>query len=76
MATQREAGWPQVAREFAALGRWALASYVVLSLVSHDTGCALNLGGALGVKAHNLCATRPIGSLRNLMEKVKTEIPV
>jgi hypothetical protein len=31
-----------------ALGLWALANYVVLSLVSHDTGCAPNLGGALG----------------------------
>ena len=30
---------------------------------------------AAGLKARNPCTTRPIGSVRNLTEKVKTEIP-
>jgi hypothetical protein len=36
------------AREFAALGLWALAVYTVLSLASHDVGREPNLGGPLG----------------------------
>jgi DNA segregation ATPase FtsK/SpoIIIE, S-DNA-T family len=36
------------AREFAALGLWALAVYTVLSLASHDIGREPNLGGPLG----------------------------
>ena len=47
MAMQ-EQGWRRVAREFAALGLWALAFYALLSLVSHDARYAPNLGGALG----------------------------
>ena len=47
MAMQ-EQGWRRVAREFAALGLWALAFYALLSLVSHDARYAPNFGGALG----------------------------
>jgi hypothetical protein len=47
MAMQ-EQGWRRVAREFAALGLWALAFYALLSLVSHDARYAPNLGGPLG----------------------------
>jgi len=36
------------AREFAALGLWALAVYTVLSLACHDIGCQPNLEGPLG----------------------------
>ena len=48
MAVQQEERWRRVAREFAALGLWALAVYTILSLVSHDARCEPNLGGALG----------------------------
>jgi DNA segregation ATPase FtsK/SpoIIIE, S-DNA-T family len=48
MAVQQEKRWRRVAREFAALGLWALAVYTILSLVSHDARCEPNLGGALG----------------------------
>ena len=48
MAIQQEERWRRVAREFAALGLWALAFYALLSLVSHDARCDPNLGGALG----------------------------
>jgi hypothetical protein len=41
-------GWRRIVHEFTALGVWALATYAFLSLVSHDTGCELNLGGPLG----------------------------
>jgi hypothetical protein len=43
-----EGRWEQTAREFTALGLWALAVYAVLSLVSRDTGRESNLGGPLG----------------------------
>ncbi|MBV9500563.1 MAG: DNA translocase FtsK [Acidobacteriaceae bacterium] len=47
-ASQPKERWQQGAREFAALGLWALAVYTVLSLVSRDTGREPNLGGPLG----------------------------
>jgi S-DNA-T family DNA segregation ATPase FtsK/SpoIIIE len=44
----QEEGWRRIAREFTALGLWALAVYIVLSLASHDTRCEPNVGGAVG----------------------------
>jgi hypothetical protein len=48
MAVQEEEGWRRVAREFAALGLWALAFYALLSLVSHEARYHPNFGGTLG----------------------------
>jgi DNA segregation ATPase FtsK/SpoIIIE-like protein len=45
---RRGGSWQQAAREFAALGLWALAVYILLSLFSRDIRCESNLGGPLG----------------------------
>jgi DNA segregation ATPase FtsK/SpoIIIE, S-DNA-T family len=47
-ASQRGGRWQQAAREFAALGLWALAGYILLSLFSRDIRCESNLGGPPG----------------------------
>jgi hypothetical protein len=44
----RGEAWQNAAREFAALGLWALAVYIILSLASYDAGHQPNFGGALG----------------------------
>jgi hypothetical protein len=49
MTALRQGGsWQQAAREFAALGLWALAVYILLSLFSRDIRCESNLGARWG----------------------------
>src|SRR5690348_9726488 len=48
MAPQGQNRLHKGARDFAALGLWALAVYTVVSLASHDIGRQPNLGGPLG----------------------------
>ena len=48
MSLQQQKGWHKAVRELTALGLWALAVYIVLSLVTYDAGWEHNLGGVVG----------------------------